>query len=43
LPVNDSYIELVREPVTIEESIPCGDDTLIPFLAGETVQWTVKA
>ena len=42
LPVNESYIELVRTPVTVAESISCGDDTLIPFLAGETVQWTVK-
>lgn len=42
LPVNDSFIELVREATTVPESIALTDDTLIPFLAGETVHWTVK-
>lgn len=42
LPVNEGYIELVREESTVMESIALTDDTLIPFLAGETVHWTVK-
>ncbi|WHP33115.1 dihydroorotase [Trabulsiella odontotermitis] len=43
LPVNNSVIELVREESTVVDSIALPDDTLIPFLAGETVRWTVKA
>ena len=42
LPVNDSFIELERKASHVEESIALTDDTLIPFLAGETVNWTVK-
>jgi dihydroorotase len=32
----------VREESQVVESIALSDDTLIPFLAGETVRWTVK-
>jgi dihydroorotase len=42
LPVNDTFVELVREESQVVESIALTDDTLIPFLAGESVQWTVK-
>ena len=42
LPVNDTFIELERKASHVEESIALTDDTLIPFLAGETVNWTVK-
>lgn len=42
LPVNASFIELERKETRIEESIALSDDTLIPFLAGETVHWCVK-
>lgn len=42
LPVNETYVELVREESRVVESIALTDDTLIPFLAGETVHWTVK-
>jgi len=42
LPVNDTFVELVREESQVVESIALTDDTVIPFLAGETVQWTVK-
>ncbi|HBD79709.1 MAG TPA: dihydroorotase, partial [Leclercia adecarboxylata] len=42
LPVNETYVELVREESRVVESIALTDDTLIPFLAGETVRWTVK-
>lgn len=42
LPVNDGFVELERKAWQVEESIALSDDTLIPFLAGETVHWTVK-
>ncbi|STT85776.1 dihydroorotase [Klebsiella pneumoniae] len=42
LPVNESYVELVREETTVVDSISLPNDTLVPFLAGETVHWTVK-
>ena len=42
LPVNETYIELERKESRVDEAIPLTDDTLIPFLAGETVNWTVK-
>lgn len=42
LPVNETFIELERKETHIEESIALSDDTLIPFLAGETVCWSVK-
>ena len=42
LPVNESYVELVREESTVAESIALPGDTLVPFLAGETVRWTMK-
>ncbi len=43
LPVNEGTIELVREPVLIPETITTGDDSIVPFLAGEQVAWSVKA
>lgn len=42
LPVNDTFIELECKASQVEASIALTDDTLIPFLAGETVNWTVK-
>ncbi|RAU38829.1 dihydroorotase [Enterobacter sp. RIT418] len=42
LPVNETFVELERKESQVEASIPLTDDTLIPFLAGETVAWTVK-
>ncbi len=43
LPLNEGFtLTLVREPWTVQESITVADDTLVPFLAGETVSWRVK-
>ena len=42
LPVNESYVELVREEEQVPESIALSDDTLIPFLAGERVSWRIR-
>lgn len=43
LPLNEDRITLVREPWQVEESISMGEHALVPFLAGETLNWRVKA
>ena len=42
LPVNETYVELVREEQLVPESITLADDSLVPFLGGERVRWSVK-
>lgn len=42
LPLNEDFITLERKESRVETSIALPDDTLIPFLAGETVAWTLK-
>lgn len=42
LPVNEDTIELVREEVEMPQSISLSDDSIVPFLAGEKVRWSVK-
>lgn len=42
LPVNDSFIELERRESQVPENIALKDDSLIPFLAGEMIHWSVK-
>ncbi|WP_342755195.1 dihydroorotase [Pantoea sp. MBD-2R] len=42
LPLNEGRIKLVRQPWTVPESIALGNDTLVPFLAGETLNWRVE-
>lgn len=42
LPVNETFIELVREEQQIPESIALTDDSLVPFLGGEAVRWSIK-
>ena len=42
LPVNEDFIELERKEEHVAESIALPDDTLVPFLAGETIAWTLK-
>jgi dihydroorotase len=39
LPRNGTAITLVREPWTVPDSYPFGDDTLVPFRAGEPIAW----
>ncbi|WP_223817101.1 hypothetical protein [Pantoea sp. M_5] len=41
LPLNEGTITLVREPWQVPASISLGSDALIPFLAGETLNWRV--
>lgn len=42
LPVNDGWIELHKTPITFPEIIPMGDERLVPFLAGQTLNWQVR-
>ncbi|MBS4493900.1 dihydroorotase [Cronobacter sakazakii] len=42
LPVNEGTVTLVREESVMPETIAIADDTLVPFLAGEAVRWTLK-
>ncbi|PWC22214.1 dihydroorotase [Brenneria roseae subsp. roseae] len=42
LPVNEDWIELYREPVTFPEEIQMGSESLIPFMAGQSLNWSVR-
>lgn len=42
LPVNEGWIELHREPITFPEEIQMGSESLIPFMAGQSLNWSVK-
>ncbi|WP_413734248.1 dihydroorotase [Sodalis sp. RH21] len=43
LPLNEDFITLRRSAQTQPESIPLGDESLVPFLAGQTVNWIIEA
>lgn len=42
LPINEDFIELVRKPVTQPEEIAIGDESVVPFLAGQELNWSVS-
>ncbi|MBH2577174.1 dihydroorotase [Serratia marcescens] len=42
LPLNEDFIELQRVPTTQPEEIALGNESVIPFLAGETLSWSLK-
>lgn len=42
LPVNEDVIELVRETQKVPETIVLPADSVVPFLAGESIHWRVK-
>ncbi|MEE3661894.1 dihydroorotase [Brenneria sp. g21c3] len=42
LPVNEGLIELHRTPVTFPQEISMGDESVIPFLAGQRLNWSVR-
>jgi len=42
LPLNEDFIELQRVPTTQPEAIALGNESVIPFLAGETLNWSLK-
>jgi dihydroorotase len=39
LPRNKKSITLIKEDWQVPDQYPLGDDTLVPFLAGETLHW----
>jgi dihydroorotase len=41
LPVNEDKITLVRRDRKIPETLPFGDEVLVPLRAGETIPWTL--
>ncbi|MGE6468136.1 dihydroorotase [Serratia proteamaculans] len=43
LPVNADFIELQRVPTIQPEEIAMGNETVVPFLAGESLSWSVTA
>lgn len=42
LPLNEDFIELQRVPTAQPEEIALGNESVIPFLAGETLNWSLK-
>ncbi|BEM67202.1 dihydroorotase [Serratia marcescens] len=42
LPLNEDFIELQHVPTTQPEEIALGNESVIPFLAGETLNWSLK-
>lgn len=42
LPLSEDFIELQRVPTTQPEEIALGNESVIPFLAGETLNWSLK-
>ncbi len=42
LPVNEETITLTRREWTVPQAFALGDESLIPFLAGETLHWQVS-
>ncbi len=41
LPPNEATLTLQRRPWSVPEEIPCGAQSLVPFRAGESVQWRI--
>lgn len=41
LPENGRQITLIKQDQTVPESVPYGDEVLVPMRAGKTVAWTV--
>jgi dihydroorotase len=39
LPPNPGRLTLVRDPWTVPATLPLGEETLVPFRAGEPVAW----
>ncbi|CNJ76275.1 dihydroorotase [Yersinia mollaretii] len=42
LPVNDEFVELVRIPSQQPEEISLGSESIVPYLAGQSLNWSVK-
>jgi dihydroorotase len=39
---HDDTVTLVRDPWTVPDAYPFGDDTVVPLRAGETVRWRLQ-
>ncbi|WP_145493904.1 dihydroorotase [Yersinia aleksiciae] len=42
LPVNDDFVELVRTPCLQPEEISLGNESIVPYLAGQSINWSVR-
>lgn len=42
LPVNEDVIQLIRRDDVVPETITLSDDSIVPFLAGEVLRWSVN-
>lgn len=42
LPKNKDTITLIRKPWQVPKSLPYGNETLIPLMAGKTLNWQIK-
>jgi dihydroorotase len=42
LPRNETSITLRREPWTVPEAYPFGDETIVPFRAGRAIHWRLE-
>ncbi len=43
LPLNEGTVTLVRQPLTLPETLPFGDAVIKPLRAGETLAWSQQA
>ena len=43
LPLNSKKITLINQPWKVARSFPFGNKSVIPLLAGETLQWKIKS
>ncbi|MFI4963260.1 MAG: dihydroorotase [Legionellales bacterium] len=41
LPPNQTYIELIKSPQTIPNSLPFGIDRVVPMAAGDIIPWSI--
>jgi len=41
LPLNEDEITLQRERTIVPEALPAGGDRIVPFHAGETLNWKI--
>ena len=42
LPINEDVIQLIRRDDVVPETITLSDDSIVPFLAGEMLRWSVN-
>ncbi|MFO7807940.1 dihydroorotase [Guyparkeria sp.] len=42
LPANQRRLLLQRKPQAVPEPLDCGGDVVVPFLSGETIEWTAS-